>query len=110
MGIAVHTPHTALYFRVEHKPVGSVHPFAGNSACGTSPGGATIFAPEQADIGICDEHTLRIKRIEVDAVSCGHVQADSCPPRGIDLARIEASPRCTAVDRAHGPSQIGADA
>src|SRR5258708_11514198 len=110
MRIAVHTPHAPLYFGIEHEPVGRVHPFAGNSRSGTSPGSAAVFASEQADIGISNEHPLRIEGIEVNAVSGGHVQTDGCPSRGIDFARIEASPSGAAVGGTHGSAQVCADA
>src|SRR5258708_39189185 len=110
MRIAVGPPPAALHFRIEHEPVSRVHPFAGNSSRRTSPGGATIFAAEQADIGIRNEDALPIEGIEVYAVGCGHVETNGCPACGIDLARIEASPSGAAVGGTHGSSQVGTDA
>src|SRR4029077_3448630 len=99
---AVHAPHSASHFGIEHDPVGSVPPLLGNPVCRGCPRGSAILAAKKSDIRIGDEPTVGVEGIEVNAITGGNVQANGCPAGGINLARVQSLPCCATVGGAHG--------
>ena len=79
MRIAVHAPGAPAYFGIEHHPISRVHPFAGNTGCGTCPRDSVILAAKKPDVRIGNKLAFGIKRIEMYSVSIGDIQPGSCP-------------------------------
>src|SRR5882724_9734963 len=105
--VAVHAPGAPSHLRIEHHPISRVHPFPGNTCCGTCPRTSVILAAKKPDVGVGNKLPFRIERIEMYSVSIGDIESGSCPsvsrsPAGIYCVPVRASIRCQ-----HGSAEIG---
>src|SRR5271157_6548007 len=64
-----HAPHPTLHGRFKGDPVRRVGPTSRHALGRTRPALAAVFAAEQADVGIRDEHSARIKGIKKDPIT-----------------------------------------
>ena len=106
VGAAEGAPHAPPHVGVEGDPVRGVAPRVGDAHRRADPGLAAVLAAEEADVGVGDEDSPGIERIEVDAVAARDIQASRRPGprprRGVDLG-----PRLPAVERAVRAKQVG---
>ena len=68
---------------------------------------AAVLAPEQADIRVGDEHSLRVKGVKENPVVGGDVETGGRVGRVRQALGIDRVPGAAAVRGAHGAAVIG---
>src|ERR1019366_3984050 len=101
-------PGAPFHLGIELHPKGIAGPGARCRPGYALPTDATIFAGEQADIGVGDKNVLRVERVEVNTVARGNVEAGIRPGVAGNQFGVNAVPVLAAVRGAHGEAHIGA--
>src|SRR5690348_2088587 len=101
MRVAVYAPHPTANIRIKHNPIRGVYPSFGHSGSGADPGFPRIFAAEEPNVGVRDELTPDVERIEMDSVVCSDVKPCAGPASIWHLARVHGTPRPSIVGRFH---------
>ena len=97
MRIAVHAPGAPAYFGIEHHPISRVHPFAGNTGCGTCPRNSVILAANPRGIGFA---TCRSLVASGCRVVLADLDGDSVAARAAELRGEGAEALAVSTDMA----------
>ena len=99
-------PDQPLHLGIEGKPVGCVPPRIRNPVCRCIPRLSAILAVKGANVGVVDEHMLRIERVELHAVVGRHVESAGCPVVFRSTHGVDLCPALSSIERPIGSEEV----